>query len=44
MKIKRSFFGAGLGIAALLLTACGANNDPLAGLGPAVGSCVERGG
>ena len=30
MKIKSSLFGAGLGIAALLLTACGANNDPLA--------------
>jgi osmoprotectant transport system substrate-binding protein len=30
MKIISSIFGAGLGIAALLLTACGANNDPLA--------------
>jgi osmoprotectant transport system substrate-binding protein len=30
MKIKSSIFGACLGIAALLLTACGANNDPLA--------------
>jgi osmoprotectant transport system substrate-binding protein len=30
MKIKGSIFGAGLGIAAVLLTACGANNDPLA--------------
>jgi osmoprotectant transport system substrate-binding protein len=31
MKIKNSVIGAGLGIAALLLTACGGNNDPLAG-------------
>jgi osmoprotectant transport system substrate-binding protein len=31
MKIKSSVIGAGLGIAALLLTACGGNNDPLAG-------------
>src|SRR5215204_2099851 len=30
MRIKSSIFGACLGIAALLLTACGANNDPLA--------------
>ena len=30
MKIKSSVIGAGLGIAALLLTACGGTNDPLA--------------
>ncbi|HKH54268.1 MAG TPA: ABC transporter substrate-binding protein [Propionibacteriaceae bacterium] len=30
MKIKSSVIGAGLGIAALLLTACGGGNDPLA--------------
>ena len=30
MKIKSSVIGAGLGIAALLLTACGGNNNPLA--------------
>jgi osmoprotectant transport system substrate-binding protein len=29
MKIKQSLIGAGIGIAALLLTACGANNNPL---------------
>jgi osmoprotectant transport system substrate-binding protein len=29
MKIKKSIFGVGLGIAALLLTACGANSNPL---------------
>jgi osmoprotectant transport system substrate-binding protein len=29
MKIKQSLIGAGVGIAALLLTACGANNNPL---------------
>ena len=29
MKIKQSLIGVGFGIAALLLTACGANNDPL---------------
>jgi osmoprotectant transport system substrate-binding protein len=30
MKIKSSVIGVGLGIAALLLTACGGNNNPLA--------------
>ena len=30
MKIKSCVIGAGLGIAALLLTACGGNNNPLA--------------
>ena len=44
MKIKSSVFGAGLGIAALLLTACGANNDPSGVLGRTVGRCVEPGG
>jgi osmoprotectant transport system substrate-binding protein len=29
MKLKKSVIGAGIGIAALLLSACGANNDPL---------------
>jgi osmoprotectant transport system substrate-binding protein len=29
MKIKKSIVGVGLGIAALLLTACGANSNPL---------------
>ena len=29
MKIRQSLIGAGIGIAALLLAACGANNNPL---------------
>ena len=29
MKLKKSLIGAGIGIAALLLSACGANNNPL---------------
>jgi osmoprotectant transport system substrate-binding protein len=29
MKLKKSLIGAGIGIAALLLAACGANNNPL---------------
>ena len=29
MKIKRSLLGVGLGIAGLLLTACGGNSNPL---------------
>src|SRR5215216_5610189 len=39
MKINSSIFGACVGIAALLLTACGANNDP-----PAESSAQPSGG